>query len=85
MAGITGISRLRFTMNVGSASTGHMKPAEKIIGKEEKSMIGVAISRDEKSDPRNSPKAREAERKATPKVMRLAILLSLVTSKSSKL
>ena len=64
---------------------GQMKPAEKMIGKEEKRMTGVAISREEKREPRKRPKLREAKRKATLNVRRSEMLASLVTLKSSKL
>ena len=77
--------RDKVCIQAGKASSGQTKPAEKTIGREEKSMTGVAISREAKRDPRKSPNAREAERKAKPKVRRSLMLPSFVTSKSSKL
>ena len=85
MPEVEGTNKAKEWMLWGSASKGHTKPAAKTKGKEEKSTTGVAISLEEKSEPKNNPKAIEAHINATPKVSKSPMFAKRVTSKCEKL
>ncbi len=72
-------------MTLGKDSSGHMNPAEKTSGREEKNTVVDATSLEERREPTKRPKEMDAAKKATPKASTSDISANLVTSYRSKI